>query len=143
MIVIDRPKLKFLLAGRAVNIDTPRRYKPGRTYPAGTNKTACRVQILETVQLNPRQWRLTIRQVRQEKPVYLAANPGAIRADYTENPAKAARNPDGAALEAVRGTDDTRWLAKIAERNAERDDLLRRERAHRDRLERRGRTMSS
>ena len=50
MILIDKPKLKFLLAGRQIDVDVNRAYRKGRVYAVGVrhNKPAtCRVQILE------------------------------------------------------------------------------------------------
>ena len=138
MIVVDRPKLKFLLAGRVITVDVSREYKKGRIYSVGvsaTKKAICRVQVLETHNTGEG-WRLSIGQWTQETPVYLSANPAGMRTDYTSNSFRAAKDPDGSPIEAVRGADEA-WLAKVAKAAAERDDLMRRQAAHRARIENR------
>lgn len=62
MIVVDRPKLRFLLNGRQIQVDVKRdAYKKGRDYAVGTShkRSVCRARILEVVEIETG-WRLTI-----------------------------------------------------------------------------------
>ena len=140
MILLDKAKLKFLLAGRAIDVDVPRAYDKRRIYSVGVRPkhAVCRAQILNATETADG-WTLTIRQHTEDVPVFLAANPGAIRADYTTNPARAAREANGSPIEAVR---DDAWIAKVAAAASSRDDRLRRERAHAARLESRSKNTS-
>lgn len=125
MILIDKPKLKFLLAGRAVNIEVSSpRYTKGRVYSVGLrhSRTICRAEVLTILTLE-NGYELRLKHWTQDKAVYLAANPGAIRADYTSNPARAARERDGSPIEAVAGEDlkADPWLERVVKQARERD----------------------
>lgn len=140
MIIVDRNHLKFLLSGRTIRVKVPREYRKGRSYNAGTNtkKAVVRVEIID-IYRDTGHWELLIRQSAEEVVYYLSANPAGSRADYTTNPARAARNPDGVALQAdAQDTGDrivaAQWLQKIANEASERDDQRRREQAHQARI---------
>lgn len=102
MIVLDRPKLKFLLAGRAITVDVTRTYRKGRSYAVGTShkRSVCRVQVLEIFELNDTTRRLTIKLSTEEKPRLLAANPAGMRSDYTNDPKRAAQGEPEALTDA-------------------------------------------
>lgn len=65
MIVVDRGRLKFLLAGRAVTVDVTREYRRHGVYALGISprKSSCRVQVVERFRLNDGTWRLTIKRL--------------------------------------------------------------------------------
>src|SRR5580704_7632227 len=130
VILIEKSKLPFLLNGRVITVDSKRgAFHKGRTYAVGVSrgKTLCRVEILKITPSGD-SYELQLRRAHDEKQIYLAASPGAIRADYTENPARAAREADGSPIAAVAGGAEASWLKKVAQVAAERDDLIRRER---------------
>lgn len=74
MIIIDRPKLKFLMAGRVITIETanPGRYRKGRVYALGLNHqtTTCRVEITD---IDPDAIKVRLPQI--DTPILLAKNP--------------------------------------------------------------------
>lgn len=113
MIIIERPKLRFLMAGRilAVPVTDPTRYSIGRTYALGTTHQApalCRVQIVTIEQLI-----LKIRLAETDPPRLLRPAKIAPRlGDYTDDPHKAL--PDEP--EAV----DPRDIERINRRHRER-----------------------
>lgn len=139
MIVVDKPMLKFLLAGRAVDITAPREYKKGSIQHVGirAKRPICRVEVLERWH-DGQVWKLSVRQWTQDTPLYLAAT--FSRGDYTTVAAMAAREADGSPIEAVRGDG---WFERATAAASERDDQLRREQAHAIRIARkRGRNTS-
>ena len=126
MIIIDRPKLRFLLAGRTIQIDETRSYRKGRVYPLGVSRRSavCRIVVVDLEPLESG-WRVTIKRAAvDEPPMFLARDPAGMRRDYTPNPAKAARDSTGA-IEVA----DPAFVARASRVAAERDDALRRERA--------------
>lgn len=140
MIHVDKAILKFLLAGRAIDAHTDRELTVGRVYAVGepgARKRTCNAEVTACTPAGDGfQLRLRMPAYR-EKPHYLTANPAASRADYTENPARAAREPDGSAVEAV--DVGGKWLARVSAAAASRDDISRRERAHLARMAAQGR----
>jgi hypothetical protein len=92
MILIEKPQLKFLLAGRNITITSPRQYRKGRSYAVGTRpkKTICRVLILSSSATDDG-WKHEIRQHTEDEPRLLARNPGAQKRDYVSSPAEAMR----------------------------------------------------
>ena len=133
MITVDKGKLKFLKAGRAVQVDVDREYRKGRAYKVrleGSRTTKLPCVIVDSFRMNDGCWRLTIRQHVEEEQWFLAANPAGQRGDYTHDPHRAARGEP----EAV----DPRVVEKWAERAGGRDDLERRAQAHAARVARRG-----
>ena len=135
VIIIDRPKLRFLLAGRTIQIDQARTYHKGRTYPLGvsTRSAICRVVVIDIEPLDPGQsgWRVTIKRAAIDDPPLYLARPGCA-AHPTPNPASAARDSTGA-IEAA----DPAFMARASRLAAERDDLLRRETAKQNRIKHR------
>jgi hypothetical protein len=71
VIVIDRAKVKFLLAGRALTVEDrdPERYRRGRTYALGTShrRSICRVEVLAV-----EAGQIKVRLARVDKPLLLA-----------------------------------------------------------------------
>jgi hypothetical protein len=133
MIELDSRKLRFLRAGRTVELDSPRSYATGKAITVqvhGEQRSRLRVQVLDA-QKHEGAWRLRVQQYSREEVWYLTANPGAQRNDYTQNPARAAREPSGGLIEAVRGD-----LDRYAREALKRDDQIRRERAHQARQSR-------
>lgn len=114
VIVVDRSKLKFLLAGRSLLVKVSREHRKGRTYAVGTSykNTICRVEVLEVVPL-PDGWRLEIRRVTEDTPRLLAANPAGMRTDYVTDPLKAARG-EPEALSDKQVQELTRYRAAVA-----------------------------
>lgn len=133
MIVVDKPMLKFLQAGRSVDITAPREYRKGSIQHVGTRPKhpILRVVILDRWH-DGDTWKLSVRHWTQDIPVYLAATFG--RGDYTTIAALAARERDGSPIEAVKRDDG--WLTRRAAASSERDDLLRRQQAHAARIAR-------
>jgi hypothetical protein len=129
VIIVSKAKIRFLNAGRVLTIeDTTGRFKRGRSYAAGHThrRSVCRVEIVDITADH-----IHIRLEPMPPAIYLAANPGSLRDDYTDNPALAARDPDGP-IEAT----DIAWLSNMAKHAADRDDVLRREQAHQTRQSR-------
>lgn len=142
MIIIDKPTLKFLRAGRAVNVTSTRNYRAGYSYAIGLThkRTVCRALIVDSTQTSDGTWTLILKQDLIDRPIFLAANPAGMRSDYTYSEARAARGTDRQPIEAVGSTrDDAAWLQKRSREAADRDDQIRRERAHRERIERKRR----
>lgn len=115
MIVVDRPKLKFLLAGRKIIVEVGREYRKGRDYAVGTSwkRSVCRARV-EVVEELEDGWRLTLAQVIEEKPRWFARQ--GVQADYTFEIAKAV-------LDEPEPLDDVtlrRFAADASERDAER-----------------------
>jgi hypothetical protein len=130
MIELDSRKLRFLRNGRTIELDAPRRYAIGKAITVqvhGEQRSRLRVQVLDAVEVEPGAWKLTVQQYSREEVWYLTANPGAQRNDYTQNPARAAREPSGGLVEAIRDRDVT--LARYAREALKRDDAIRRDRA--------------
>jgi hypothetical protein len=127
MIPVTAGTLKFILRGRAVRVEVPREYRKGKVYSAGTGpKRRCRVVVVDVARLEGG-WELLVRHCSQPPVWYLAASPGAQRADYTSNPLRAAREANGSPIEAVEVGE--RWLERRAAEASERDDARRRESA--------------
>lgn len=91
MIVVDKGKLKFLLAGRITEVDVTTSYRKGRSYAVGTShkRSICRAEVLELQELEDATWRLKIR-LALDKPRLLAARPGPGH-DYVSDPHLAMR----------------------------------------------------
>lgn len=126
MILVDKPKLKFLLAGRVVLVGSSHgNYRKGRTYAVGTraNRTICRVEVVKVV-ATADGFDLSIRQATEDKPRLLARNPGAQRADYVSEPsAAAADEPEAVDAETQRKLTElgtVRWGQEFALREAQR-----------------------
>lgn len=119
MIVVDKAKLRFLLAGRTLEVDVTREYRRGRSYALGTSNTrsVCRVQVLERVELEDGSWKLTIRQ-SADAPRLLAARPGPGR-DYVSDPHLAMRDEP----EAVDSTTLDRFAAEGLAGHARRKEV--------------------
>lgn len=71
MIVIERPKLRFLMAGRAVDVEVPEpaRYRKGRVYALGVThqNTTCRVEVMAVTEAA-----IKVRLPQIDKPLLLA-----------------------------------------------------------------------
>lgn len=88
MIIIDKPRMRFLLAGRTLTVETtnPTQYRKGRNYSVGVrhNRTVCRVEILH---IDETSGTIQIRQqILQAEPNLLARY---SQYGYTSNPAQA------------------------------------------------------
>lgn len=88
MIIIDKPRMRFLLAGRILTIEitNPDHYRKGRSYSVGVrhNKQVCRGEILH---VDPDAGTIQIRQqILQAEPNLLARH---SQYGYTSNPAQA------------------------------------------------------
>lgn len=121
MITLTKGQLRFLLAGRPINIDTQHQYRRGHIYAVareGHRKSTCRALIIETHQTQPDSWRLTIALYTQQDPVYLAAT--SSHGDYTTNPATAARETNGSPIERVDPTE----IERVNRRRRERVEAL-------------------
>jgi hypothetical protein len=123
VIIITKPKLRFLDAGRAITLTVARPRRVGRDYPAGPRHghPVTRVHVHACTQ-TPDGWELKLTQHRIDQAIYLAASPGSQHSDYTTNPARAAREPGGSPIEAA---PDTRYARDAYKR----DDALRRQKA--------------
>ena len=136
MIIIDRPKLRFLLAGRTIQIDETRSYRKGRVYPLGVSRRSavCRIVVVDLEPLESGWRESTIKRPcgRRAAAMFLARDPAGMRRDYTPNPAKAARDSTGA-IEVA----DPAFVARASRVAAERDDARRRELAKASRVKRR------
>ena len=112
VILIEKPKLRFLDAGRALTIPhpAPHRYKRDRTYALGTthNRTVRRVEILE-VRLDAIRIRIA---PYREPPRLLAAR---SQYGYTDNPAQAMFDEP----EAIRPADQHRLATEAQARYAQ------------------------
>ena len=129
MIIIDRPKLRFLLAGRTIQIDETRSYRKGRVYPLGVSRRSavCRIVVVDLEPLESG-WRVTIKRAAvDEPPMFLARDPAGMRRDYTPNPAKAARDSTGAirgGRSGIRGEEHSRVAAERDDGGLERRTAL-------------------
>lgn len=75
MIVLDKPKLKFLLAGRSISVPvTTTRYRKGRTYSVGTahNRPATCTATVTGITVTASGFELEIIQNREAEDRYLA-----------------------------------------------------------------------
>ena len=89
MIVVDKRKLRFLLAGRTLELSAGREYRKGRDYAVGVNrKQICRATIL-SCEPAADGFVIRIRQHREVPLKFLARDPGAQRRDYVSEPSKA------------------------------------------------------
>ena len=124
MIVLDKPKLKFLKAGRSVTVIVPHdRYRKGRVYSVGLahNRPATCTCTIKGVKVTATGFELEIVQNREDQPRFLARNPGAQRRDYVTRTADALPDepePIDAALQAKYG------------KEARENDLARRSKQH-------------
>lgn len=102
MIIIDKPKLKFLLAGRAVQIEAGREYRKGRSYALGLShkRSICRVEVLDVDGSDEMGWVLSVKLASTDTPRLLAADPAGMRSDYVSDPQKAARGEPEALTDA-------------------------------------------
>lgn len=123
MILIDRPRLKFLLAGREVTVTVEhgqRDYRRGRVYSVGVhhNRTVCRAQLLKLVDLGDGA-ELTLRRAEVEEPRLLGRTGG-----YVNHPTRALRDEpeavDARTQERLTELGAARWEAHNAERENER-----------------------
>jgi hypothetical protein len=85
MIVLARAKVRFLMAGRTLDIEvkSPGRYTRGRTYALGADQrtTICRVEIIDTTDTS-----LKVRLARTDQPRLLRPSRTAARlGDYTDD----------------------------------------------------------
>ena len=117
MIVLARAKVRFLMAGRVLDVEvtSPDRFRVGRTYALGADHrtTICRVEILETTDTS-----LKVRLARTDPPRLLRPSRVAPRlGDYTDDLHKAMRDEP----EAV----DPREIDRINRRYRERITALR------------------
>lgn len=126
MIVVSKANLRFLLAGRAIEVDVPREYRRGRSYALGTrhNRTVCRVQILACRQLADG-WRVTVRQMSGDEVRLLArsGSRGYVTAPVEADPA----DPDvlrGAASEEPEALSEEQ-VRHLARYRAARDRMVR------------------
>lgn len=109
MIIIDKPKLKFLLAGRSLTITVPDRkrpYRAKRIYAVGLThrRSVCHAEILG-IEQTADGIRLQIRQASIDQPNLLAAR---SEFGYTSKPHLAMRGEP----EAVAGSQLDRIAAK-------------------------------
>ena len=114
MIVIEKQKLRFLLAGHPLTITgiNTTRYRRGRTYALGiTHKhSICRVEIIE---LQPTSETMRVRLANIDPPRLLAAR---SEYGYTDDPAKAMNGEP----EAVPYHDLERYTEQAQEQHADR-----------------------
>lgn len=124
LIVVEKPKLKFLLAGRPIQVDVRREYRKGRIYAIALpdrRSSVCRAMILDALETDLGIWRVTIRHAAEDRPRLLAARLGGPQGDYTDRLDRAAYGePEPlSASDLDRYGSTSRW----------RDDLIRRGRA--------------
>lgn len=124
MILIDAGRLKFLKAGRTLELDSPHRYRIGRDYDVGVKRDhpILRVTVLSCDPSGGDRYALRIRQNALEPARYLTRSAANTRS-YTDRPSAAARDRSGP-LEAIPNED----LKRYARAAFERDDQIRRER---------------
>lgn len=130
MIVVEKAKLRFLLAGLPVPLEVSREYRKGRLYSfgmVGRRLSLGRVMVQEIVELEPGAWRITVLHAAEERPRLLAARLGGAGGDYTDRPDRAAQGEPEALSDAdlERYASTARWKA----------DQERRELAHRARIQ--------
>lgn len=104
MIIVDKPKLKFLLAGREVQVTSPRtpsrEYRVSHHYSIGTrhNHAICRVLIVRA-DLGELEWVLTVR-LSEAEPARLLGKTGG----YTSDPGRAMDDDPGEAVDSATQT---------------------------------------
>jgi hypothetical protein len=86
VIVVDRPQLESVLAGREVTLDPDPRYRVGRTYALGltSRRTVCRVEVVANGD------RLRVRMTMPDSPRLLGRTVGYVELDPA-NPGAAFR----------------------------------------------------
>lgn len=137
MIRIDKPKFKFLYAGHELEVDVSREYRKGRVYAAGKahNKTAsCQVQVT-SCKRREGGWTITVKRLSGDVVRLMGRSGGYVTAAVELNP----DDPDVLVGGWKREPEpiDPLYVRRYAETNHARDEQLRREAAHRRRLERR------
>lgn len=133
MIVVDKPKLKFLLAGRTITVTVNSdRYKRGHSYSVSTahSKAAiCRVVVVArtVIATGDGAFELAIRQDRTDEPLLLALNPAGQGRDYVSvHEPHALQEPepvDAASREKMSAEAHQRFTSQRATRPEERETM--------------------
>lgn len=117
MIVVDKPKLKFLLAGRTITVTVNSdRYKRGRSYAVGTahNKASTCTATVLGIRVTDSGRELEIVQNKEGEERYLSRS---VARGYTTKPEEAI--PDEGATALSRG--DLKHMAGANQRRFERE----------------------
>jgi hypothetical protein len=117
LIVVDKPKLKFLLSGRTITVTVPHdRFRKGRSYSVSTayNKAASCSATVVGIKVTASGRELQIIQNREAPERYLARS---LARGYTNNPAEAVQDEGSTAL----STEDLKHLAGANQRRFERE----------------------
>lgn len=116
MIVLDKPKLKFLLAGRTITVTVNHeRFRKGRTYSVSTayNKPASCTATVVGIKVTSSGRELEIIQNREASERYLARS---VARGYTTRPEEAIRDEGATALT----REDLKHMAGANQRRYER-----------------------
>lgn len=87
MILIEKGQLRFLLAGRPIEVDVTREHRKHRAYAVGIrhNRTLCHIEVTAIEKL-PAGWKLTIRKLTGDQVRLFSRSGGYVTAPVEANP---------------------------------------------------------